>query len=114
MLSGPDLAGFLPAMYGNEPARWSDTLEGPDRWRHVINVLTRIRFVDPRDGRLDFKVKEGLDAAPPGLVRVDADGVQVTEAGWYVVRAVAMVFDGYLGRPRGGDGEHVVRFSKVL
>ena len=68
MLSGPDLAGFLPAMYGNEPARWSDTLEGPDRWRHVINVLTRIRFVDPRDGRLDFKVKEGLDAAPPGLV----------------------------------------------
>jgi bis(5'-nucleosyl)-tetraphosphatase (symmetrical) len=55
-------------MYGNEPSRWSDSLEGADRWRCVINVLTRIRFVDARDGRLDFKVKEGADAAPPGLV----------------------------------------------
>lgn len=68
MLRGPDLAGFLPRMYGNEPARWSDTLEGADRWRCAINVLTRIRFVDPRDGRQDFKVKEGADAAPPGLL----------------------------------------------
>jgi bis(5'-nucleosyl)-tetraphosphatase (symmetrical) len=68
MLRGPDLGAFLPRMYGNEPARWSDALEGADRWRHVINVLTRIRFVDPRDGTLDFKVKEGADAAPPGLV----------------------------------------------
>jgi bis(5'-nucleosyl)-tetraphosphatase (symmetrical) len=68
MLRGPDLGAFLPRMYGNEPARWSDALEGANRWRHVINVLTRIRFVDPRDGTLDFKVKEGADAAPPGLV----------------------------------------------
>jgi bis(5'-nucleosyl)-tetraphosphatase (symmetrical) len=68
MLRGPDLAGFLPLMYGNEPARWSDALEGADRWRYVINVLTRIRFVDARDGTLDFKAKDGAGAAPPGLV----------------------------------------------
>ncbi len=67
MLRGPRLGAFLQVMYGNEPARWRDDLEGADRWRFVINVLTRIRFVD-RDGTLDFKVKEGAAAAPPGLV----------------------------------------------
>ena len=67
MLRGPDLGAFLPLMYGNQPALWSDALQGPDRWRHVINVLTRSRFVHD-DGRLDFKVKEGAAAAPPGLV----------------------------------------------
>ena len=68
LLRGPDLANFLPQMYGNEPARWSDSLQGAERWRHVINALTRIRFVHASDGTLDFKVKEGADAAPPGLV----------------------------------------------
>ncbi len=68
LLRGPDLASFLPQMYGNEPARWSDALQGADRWRHVINVLTRIRFVQADDGALDFKVKESAAAAPRGLV----------------------------------------------
>ena len=67
LLRGPDLHGFLQVMYGNEPARWDERLQGPDRWRFVINVLTRIRFV-AADGTLDFKLKEGADAAPPGLV----------------------------------------------
>jgi len=68
LLRGPGLAAFLPLMYGNEPALWHDGLQGADRWRHVINVLTRIRFVHADDGCLDFKVKEGAAAAPPGLV----------------------------------------------
>jgi bis(5'-nucleosyl)-tetraphosphatase (symmetrical) len=68
LLRGPDLAGFLPRMYGNQPARWDEALEGAERWRFVINVLTRIRFVDAKDGTLDFKIKEGAGAAPPGLV----------------------------------------------
>jgi len=67
MLRGPDLGDFLPLMYGNQPARWSDTLQGPDRWRHVINVLTRIRFVHA-DDRLDFKTKEGAATPDSGLV----------------------------------------------
>ncbi len=67
MLRGRDLHGFLQVMYGNEPARWHDDLQGADRWRFVINVLTRIRFVHA-DGTLDLKVKEGAGAAPPGLV----------------------------------------------
>jgi bis(5'-nucleosyl)-tetraphosphatase (symmetrical) len=68
LLRGPDLAGFLPQMYGNQPERWSDALQGAERWRHVINVLTRIRFVHASDGRLDFALKESASAAPPGLV----------------------------------------------
>ncbi len=65
LLRGPDLPAFLQVMYGNQPARWSDALEGADRWRLVINVLTRIRFCSS-DGTLDFKAKEGADAAPVG------------------------------------------------
>lgn len=67
MLRGPDLGDFLRVMYGNEPARWRDDLQGADRCRCAINVFTRIRFVDA-DGTLDFQVKEGAAAAPPGLV----------------------------------------------
>jgi bis(5'-nucleosyl)-tetraphosphatase (symmetrical) len=66
MLSGPELGCFLRVMYGNEPRRWSEQLQGADRWRFVINVLTRIRFCTA-DGELDFSVKEGADAAPPGF-----------------------------------------------
>ncbi len=66
--AGPTLADFLQVMYGNEPARWSDGLAGHDRLRLAVNAFTRIRFVQADDGRLDFKVKEGADAAPPGLV----------------------------------------------
>jgi bis(5'-nucleosyl)-tetraphosphatase (symmetrical) len=65
LLAGPGLAAFLPLMYGNEPARWSDALQGADRWRFVINVLTRIRFCTD-DGTLEFGTKEGVGGAPPG------------------------------------------------
>jgi len=67
LLAGPDLGGFLRVMYGNEPDRWRPGLAGADRWRFVVNVLTRIRFCDA-DGRLDFKTKDGAGAAPPGFM----------------------------------------------
>jgi len=66
LLAGPELPAFLHLMYGNRPARWDDSLQGPDRWRCAINVFTRIRFCTA-DGTLDFDAKEGLDAAPPGM-----------------------------------------------
>lgn len=56
---------FLPRMYGNTPARWDDAMQGVDRWRVIVNALTRIRFCT-EDGTMDFRVKEGADAAPPG------------------------------------------------
>ncbi|HYN62112.1 MAG TPA: symmetrical bis(5'-nucleosyl)-tetraphosphatase [Rubrivivax sp.] len=65
ILRSAELPALLQQMYGNEPAQWSDTLRGTERWRFIINVLTRIRFCTP-EGRLDLKSKEGADAAPPG------------------------------------------------
>jgi len=65
-LRGPDHHAFLTQMYGNLPARWDDALVGADRLRCVINALTRLRFVST-DGTMDFSVKEGAAAAPPGF-----------------------------------------------
>ena len=65
LFRSPDLAPFMRRMYGNEPARWHDDLTGFDRWRFVINVLTRIRFC-MADGTLDLKTKDGAGSAPPG------------------------------------------------
>ncbi|MDE1948049.1 MAG: symmetrical bis(5'-nucleosyl)-tetraphosphatase [Burkholderiales bacterium] len=67
LLAGPALGRFLPRMYGNEPRRWRDGLEGDDRTRFVINTLTRMRFCEA-DGTLDFKTKDGAADPPPGLM----------------------------------------------
>ncbi len=55
----------------------------------------------------ELAVLEGL--AEHGLVRLDATGVQVTETGWYLVRAIAMVFDKHLQV----DLDRA-RFSKII
>ena len=67
MLAGPDLPAFLQVMYGNEPRCWDDELQGAERWRFVINTLTRIRFCTPA-GELEFATKDGADAAPAGFM----------------------------------------------
>ena len=66
VLSGPDWVDFLRVMYGNTPTRWHNSLSGDDRLRTIVNGLTRMRFIDA-EGGMDFAVKEGADAAPPGL-----------------------------------------------
>ena len=74
VLSGPRWIDFLRVMYGNEPARWSDSLAGADRLRVIVNALTRLRFCTP-DGTMEFKAKQGIDAPPPGhLPWFDAPG----------------------------------------
>lgn len=65
VLRGPGWKDFLGAMYGNQPAAWSDTLAGDDRLRVIVNALTRLRFATP-DGVMDFDAKEGAGAAPAG------------------------------------------------
>jgi bis(5'-nucleosyl)-tetraphosphatase (symmetrical) len=65
LLVGPDLHDFLVRMYGNEPVQWSESLSGAERWRFVINVLTRIRFCSD-DGVLEFVTKDGAAQAPSG------------------------------------------------
>jgi bis(5'-nucleosyl)-tetraphosphatase (symmetrical) len=66
MLRGPQMHEFLPRMYGNQPQRWDESLEGTDRLRFIVNVLTRIRFCSA-DGTLEFDSKDGADTAPPGF-----------------------------------------------
>lgn len=65
LLRSDGLDDFLRVMYGNEPLRWDESLAGAERARFIINVLTRIRFVDAR-GTLDLKSKEGAGGAPAG------------------------------------------------
>ena len=66
LLRSDALAEFLPQMYGDQPARWSETLAGAERLRFVVNVLTRTRFV-AADGTLDLVTKEGIGGAPKGF-----------------------------------------------
>jgi bis(5'-nucleosyl)-tetraphosphatase (symmetrical) len=65
LLDSEGFDAFLPRMYGNTPARWDDALQGDDRARLIINVLTRLRFCTP-DGTMEFRIKDGAAAAPPG------------------------------------------------
>lgn len=65
VLRGSDRGAFLRAMYGNEPARWTDTLTGTDRLRVITNYFTRMRVVDDNCG-LDLNFKEAQDAIPAG------------------------------------------------
>lgn len=67
LLRGPELADFLHEMYGNEPDRWHDGLQGTARLRFIVNVLTRIRFCSA-EGQLEFKSKDGAGEAPPGFL----------------------------------------------
>lgn len=67
LLRSPEVGEFLTLMYGNEPARWDDSLQGVDRWRCVVNSLTRLRFC-AADGTMEFATKEGAGGAPDGYM----------------------------------------------
>ena len=66
LLRSPDIAELLPTMYGNEPRRWDAALRGPDRWRFIVNTLTRLRLCSA-DGDLELK-KDAPGEAPPGML----------------------------------------------
>lgn len=67
VLRGASLPDFLAHMYGNEPAQWSDGLQGHDRLRVIVNALTRLRFCTP-EGVMDLRANGGLRDAPPGYL----------------------------------------------
>jgi bis(5'-nucleosyl)-tetraphosphatase (symmetrical) len=64
VLRGDAWVDFLARMYGNQPDRWDDRLEGIERLRCIVNALTRMRLCWP-DGRMDFLHKES-DKGPEG------------------------------------------------
>ncbi len=67
MLAGTDGPGFLQTLYGNLPDRWDGALQGTDRWRLVINALTRLRFCNA-EGVMEFATKDSAAAAPAGCI----------------------------------------------
>ena len=62
VLAGDRCGEFLERMYGDQPDRWRDDLEGWDRLRFITNCFTRLRFCAP-DGTLALQYK-----GPPGSV----------------------------------------------
>ena len=66
-LAAHDHEAFLREMYGNEPARWSESLTGHDRLRCVVNALTRVRMLFT-DGMMHLKHKEASARAPADLM----------------------------------------------
>lgn len=66
-LRAGDGHAFLSQMYGNRPQRWSNDLQGAERLRFAVNVMTRMRLISD-DLRLDLAFKGELPEAPPGLL----------------------------------------------
>ena len=106
--------------HGRLPVVRGHTLTGDDAVRREIVMALMCQ------GRLDFNRFErehGVSVgdrfaselqslrgmADAGLVKLGADGIEVTPPGWYLVRAVAMAFDAYL--PAAADRQ---RFSRVV
>jgi bis(5'-nucleosyl)-tetraphosphatase (symmetrical) len=65
-LRAPDYRDFFAHMYGSQPDRWQDDLDGWDRLRVIVNAMTRMRFCTA-DGKMEFRAK-GRDA-PEGYRR---------------------------------------------
>ena len=66
-LRGPGYRELLENMYGDEPRRWNASLRGIDRWRVVINAMTRLRVCE-RDGAMALHYKGEPGDTPGDLV----------------------------------------------
>lgn len=58
---------FMHTMYGNKPKRWKDTLQGEERWRVIVNALTRLRICTP-EGKMKLKFSGAPKSIPHGYV----------------------------------------------
>ncbi|MBX3708360.1 MAG: symmetrical bis(5'-nucleosyl)-tetraphosphatase [Gammaproteobacteria bacterium] len=67
LLRGGTPETFLKGIYGNQPDYWDDHLSGIERWRCIVNFLTRMRFCYA-DGRLDLSYKGEIGGKPKELI----------------------------------------------
>lgn len=67
VLRGADHDRFFRHMYGNAPDRWDDRLADLDRWRTIVNAMTRMRICSPA-GVMEFRHKGELDDIPEGYM----------------------------------------------
>ena len=66
MLASDGHDDFLRHLYGDEPARWDETLRGYDRLRVIVNACTRLRFCTADDA-IALGEKRGPDHTPVGF-----------------------------------------------
>ena len=66
MLASDRAHEFLGVLYGDEPRRWSDDLEGFDRLRVVVNACSRLRYCTD-DGTMELAEKRGPAHVPDGF-----------------------------------------------
>ena len=92
-LRGPAWGTFLHGMYGNQPDRWNDHLQGVDRLRVIVNALTRLRFCSP-EGAMEFEAKDSAAAAPEGFMpwfdapQRRSQGARIAFGHWSTLRDV--------------------------
>ncbi len=55
-LRGPSCRELLSGLYGDAPDRWHEGLAGIERWRVVVNAMTRLRVCD-REGAMVLRFK---------------------------------------------------------
>lgn len=56
---------FSHYMYGNQPDQWQDALRDNERWRVIINAMTRLRVCSTH-GQINFSYKGTLSDIPSG------------------------------------------------
>jgi bis(5'-nucleosyl)-tetraphosphatase (symmetrical) len=66
-LRSPNYRQFLSRLYGGKPDHWSDSLQGMDRLRVIVNAMTRLRFCSV-DGVMEFRSKGEVNQNPPGYM----------------------------------------------
>lgn len=67
VLRSPEIKHCVGELFGNEPHRWSDDLQGFDRLRFISSAFVRSRFCY-QDGSLNFSEKGAPKDAPPDLI----------------------------------------------
>jgi len=115
-LRGPGLAEFLEHLYGDEPDRWQPGLRGPDRFRVVVNAMTRLRFCDA-DGHMRLGLTGPPGSQPPGLMpwfRVPGRRIRCPVVFGHWSALGAGIFDGVIALDSGcvwGGGLSAVRLD---
>ena len=66
-LRGSAYREFFAQLYGSKPDRWDDGLRGMERWRVIVNAMTRMRFCTA-EGVMEFHTKGEAAQAPAGFM----------------------------------------------
>ena len=63
VLRADNYRDFLRHLYGNQPDHWDEQLSGVERWRVIVNAMTRLRVCSAA-GVMDFKYKGAVQDRP--------------------------------------------------